>query len=182
MYEFSVCVHCVAGMPHEPTDLCNKTVDDTKPMLSVSEAEELVRSVGRPPKDASDMQDAKSSGRKRAAEIAPIEPGSICEWSHLGKAGGGIEPIVGCLGNAAQHRHHGPDKNTLNNELVVNLHRICTYCHNRWHGKNDRYYNGERPKDDTPWLPDPSHGVCQPHDPDTKLSRKEILIQEIARS
>jgi len=36
-------------------------------------------------------------------------------------------------------RHHGPDKNTLNNEKG-NVHRICHSCHNRWHTLNDEDY------------------------------------------
>lgn len=175
-YQPDNCVFCIAQFPHEPTDLCQS---EPAPMLSVADAQELVRSVGRPPKEASEMEDALSSGRKRAAEIAVINVGDKCEWALLAKAGGGIAPIVGCTGNPAEHRHHGPDKNTLNNELGVNLHRICTYCHNRWHGKNDKYYSGDRPKDDTPWLPD---GDWAPHDPTNKLSRKEVLIAELGRS
>mgnify|MGYP000925812803 CR=1 FL=1 len=148
------CVYCIAQFPHEPTDLCKDFKDESLTVMSNEEAEELVRSVGRPQKDASDMVDARSSGRKRAAEIAIINPGDKCEWALLKEAGGGIDPIIGCAGNAAQHRHHGPDK----------------------------YYSGERPKDDTPWLPDTVHGISKPHNPNDKLSRKEALIQEIARS
>lgn len=176
------CVYCIAQFPHEPTDLCKDFKDESLTIMSNEETEELIRSVGRPQKDASEMTDARSSGRKRAAEIAIINPGDKCEWALLKEAGGGIAPIIGCTGNPAQHRHHGPDKNTLNNTLGSNLHRICTYCHNRWHAENDKYYSGERPKDDTPWLPDPIHGVSNPHNPNDKLSRKEVLIQEIARS
>lgn len=147
--------------------------------MSLDDANELVRSVGRPPKDASEMVDALSSGRKRAAEIAPIKVGDKCEWAYLAEAGGGISPIVGCTGNPATDRHHGPDKNTLNNELGINLHRICSTCHNRWHGANDKYYPGERPKDDTPWIPD---GEYSEHNPEKKLSRKEVLINELTRT
>lgn len=53
--------------------------------------------------------------------------------------GGGQKPIVGCLNGKQQARHHGPDKNTLNNE-VGNVHRICHTCHNRWHTLNDDDY------------------------------------------
>lgn len=54
-------------------------------------------------------------------------------------AGGGKIPIVGCLDGMQQARHHGPDKNTLNNERG-NVHRICHTCHNRWHTLNDPDY------------------------------------------
>jgi len=168
-------------MPHEPTDLCNNpSAVEHKEVLALTE--DIARSVGRPQKDASEMADARSSGRKRAAEIAVINPGDICEWALLKEAGGGIAPIMGCAGYPAQHRHHGPDKNTLNNELAINLHRICTYCHNRWHAANDPYYSGERPKDDTPWLPDPAHGECKSHNPLDKVSRQEALINEVAKA
>lgn len=53
--------------------------------------------------------------------------------------GGGTMPIVGCLDGKQQARHHGPDKNTLNNERG-NVHRICHTCHNRWHTLNDPDY------------------------------------------
>lgn len=53
--------------------------------------------------------------------------------------GGGQFPIVGCLNGIQQARHHGPDKNTLNNERG-NVHRICHTCHNRWHTLNDENY------------------------------------------
>jgi len=57
-----------------------------------------------------------------AAKAAPIKPGSVCEWAWLLQAGGGVVPIMGCPGRPASDRHHGPDKNTLNN----NVGRTCT--------------------------------------------------------
>ena len=78
-----------------------------------------------------DMADVLSTGRKRAAIAAPIEVGSKCEWAGLKFAGGGVHPIIGCVGNTATDRHHGPDKSVLNNEVGINLHRICSKCHNR---------------------------------------------------
>jgi hypothetical protein len=47
---------------------------------------------------------------------------------------------MGCISGLQRARHHGPDKSTLNNE-VGNVHRICDYCHNRWHTLNDEGYD-----------------------------------------
>lgn len=46
---------------------------------------------------------------------------------------------VGC-DNLQQCRHHGPDKNTLNND-PGNVHRICHWHHNNWHALNDPDYD-----------------------------------------
>lgn len=45
-----------------------------------------------------------------------------------------------CDDNRQKARHHGPDKNTLNNEQG-NVHRICHFCHNTWHAVNDEDYD-----------------------------------------
>ena len=82
--------------------------------------------------------DSKSTGRKRAAKIYPLEPKDPCEWRGLRYAGGGRFPIYGCTEGLQQHRHHGPDLSTLNNQ-EGNVHRICTDCHNIWHTNNDAY-------------------------------------------
>lgn len=131
-------------------------------------------------KENSAVGDVLSTGRKRAAALYPITDGMTCEWSGLRYAGGGVHPIIGCHGTkiiaakghgaATGHIHHGPDKNTLNNERE-NIHRICTTCHNRWHTLNDPYY-GERPEGGVPFLP---VGVeVKAHDPVTKA---EIMQQ-----
>jgi hypothetical protein len=134
--------------------------------------------VGRPLAAPEDITDPKSTGRKRAAMIAPIFPGMLCEWAGLLNAGGGIHPIVGCRGNTieetkvgehAGHRHHGPDKNTLDNG-PGNLHRICTTCHNRWHAVNNPSYPQPRPPADQPWYPE---GEWAPHDPVTKATEED---------
>jgi len=83
-----------------------------------------------------------SAGRKEAAELYPINDGDICEWARLANCGGGLNPIMGCLGNLAEHRHHGPDKLTTNN-TPGNVHRICTPCHNLWHARNNSVYDRE---------------------------------------
>lgn len=110
------------------------------------------------------LRDVLSTGRHRAAVAIPdtyfaTEP--ECAWARLAKAGGGPRPIIGCPGNIATDRHHGPDKSVLNNELGINLHAICSWCHNRWHSVNDKFYlppewkkgDDPRPPNGNPWLP-----------------------------
>lgn len=87
----------------------------------------------------SNLKDQQSTGRKRAAAMYPLDPEAPCEWQGLKNCGGSSFPIVGCSSGKQQARHHGPDKNTLNNE-EGNVHRICHRCHNRWHTKNDPGY------------------------------------------
>jgi hypothetical protein len=128
-------------------------------------------------KNISEYKDPISTGRKRAAEMYPIHTGMVCEWAHLKKAGGGVVPIVGCIGRAATDRHHGPDKNTMNN-AKGNVHRICSFCHNAWHGANDDYY-GERPSPDKPFIP--IKGEMQGHDSTTKATTDELLAAEKER-
>lgn len=112
-------------------------------------------------------KDEKSTGRKRAALLYPFicnnckhtkqqhstdnrctkdlcdcnefmwEP---CEWKGLKGAGGGRNPIIGCLDGVQFARHHGPIKDTMRNELG-NVHRVCATCHQHWHNINDSYYN-----------------------------------------
>ena len=117
-----------------------------------------VKERGGQIKDFANVRDLESTGRKRAAKLYPIpkegQPGypMVCEWRELNSAGGGVIPLVGCIGGFATAIHHGPDKNTLSN-FVGNVHRICATCHNRWHTLNDKYYSGERPPGDTPYVP-----------------------------
>jgi hypothetical protein len=110
--------------------------------------QEESRGVGRPRHEKLSVE----AGRRRAGLIAKIPKGYICEWARLEYAGGGIEPIIGCDGNTAEALHHGPDKSTINNEVGINLHRICHNCHNRWHELNDSAY-GERPVDNSTYEP-----------------------------
>lgn len=131
-------------------------------------------------KDIDQYKDPISTGRKRAAQMYPIEPGMVCEWANLKHAGGGVVPIVGCLGRPASDRHHGPDKNTMNN-APGNLHRICDYCHNTWHALNDPHY-GPRPEQTLPFLPKGEVGVdWLDHDSETKATHDEILAAERKR-
>lgn len=131
---------------------------------------------GRPQLDAAQMKDPLSTGRKRAAKEAPIEPGEICEWLGLRYAGGGVHPVIGCFGNDAASVHHGPDKNVINNEVGINIHRICHVCHNRWHTLNDEFY-GTRPPADEPFIPLGSN--CLPHDAETKASPELMTMHEV---
>ena len=128
-------------------------------------------------KDISEYKDPVSTGRKRAAQMYPITPGMTCEWAGLKYAGGGVFPIIGCIGRPASDRHHGPDKNTMNN-APGNLHRICDFCHNTWHAVNDPYY-GERPDHTKPFVP--IDGDFYAHDSKTKASHKELLEAEAER-
>ena len=129
-------------------------------------------------KDAADITDVQSTGRKRAAQMYPISEGMICEWSYLKFAGGGVLPISGCLDNKATNIHHGPDKNTLNN-TSVNVHRICSFCHNYWHGQNDKYY-GVRPAGTEPFIPIGDASWSLP-DAKTRSTMEEILTDQVKR-
>lgn len=141
-------------------------------------------------KHPSDYKDPLSTGRKMAAEAAPIAPGMICEWAWLAKAGGGVVPIVGCPGRPASDRHHGPDKNTLHNQVGVNLHRICDWCHNQWHAKNDPFYGPRPTREDgsidanQPFVPVDENGDPLPieqHDPITRAPDDEVYAEDAAR-
>lgn len=151
------------------------------PEAQVIEVEK--KSVGRPMSEPSDITDITSTGRKRAAMLYPIFENMKCEWAGLKFAGGGVEPIIGCAGNIIQpnkgpqkgDRHHGPDKNVINND-PRNVHRICSPCHNRWHAKNNRYY-GPRPAPDQPYVPLDEY-EWQPHDPATEATPEEIEENE----
>lgn len=123
--------------------------------------EEETRSIRGYKRDTT-LKDQQSTGRKRAAVLYPINknaPGP-CEWQGLRFAGGGQFSIIGCTNGLQEARHHGPDKNTLNNE-EGNVHRICHFCHNRWHTLNDAEY--------TPGDPGSTHN------PVDKASLEELL-------
>lgn len=141
------------------------------------------RGVGRPVSDPEDIKDIISTGRKRATMLYPIMDGMLCEWSRLRFAGGGISPIIGCDGNLIYDqrgkggRHHGPDKNVIVND-PGNVHRICMFCHNRWHALNNEWYETPRPPASESWLPDPRHGVVHKHDPNTLATDDDIEESE----
>lgn len=127
-------------------------------------------------KEASEITDVQSTGRKRAALAYPITEGMICEWSRLALAGGGVKPIVGCNRNKATDIHHGPDKNTLNN-TPENVHRICSHCHNRWHAANDEFY-GKRPSGTEPFIPLEGHNWTN-HNGESQATDEQIVANEI---
>jgi hypothetical protein len=131
-------------------------------------------------KNIDQYKDPLSTGRKRAAQMYPISPGQVCEWAGLKRAGGGVIPIIGCIGRPASDRHHGPDKNTMNN-APGNVHRICDHCHNTWHGLNDPHY-GDRPDHTLPFIPKGEMGVDWfDHDTGSKATQQEILASETKR-
>ena len=189
-----VCWPCVCGLHEECfcPDLAPEDNEDGtwvvcccygKPIESEEGA--FVRGVGRPLKDPSEITDITSTGRKRAAMLYPIMEGMLCEWAGLKFAGGGVEPIIGCPGNTLSaskgagrgDRHHGPDKNVINNS-PDNVHRICSDCHNRWHALNNKYY-GDRPAADMPYLPVAPEGLTvQRHDRETRATEEEIMANE----
>lgn len=86
------------------------------------------------------LKDQQSTGRKRAARMYPLNSTGPCEWQGYSNCGGGPHPILGCISGLQQARHHGPDKSVSNNE-PGNVHRICHYCHNRWHAANNMDYD-----------------------------------------
>lgn len=147
--------------------------------------------IGRPLSDPSEITDIKSTGRKRAAIALPIFTGMVCQWAGLKWAGGGAFPIVGCRGNTLAEikkhddlpegidsrgeRHHGPNKNVLDNSVGVNLHGICSSCHHRWHELNDPTYGSDRPTAELEWYPADPYWM---HDPYTKASEEDIVASE----
>ena len=135
-------------------------------------------------RDIGTLKEASSTGRKRVAAMYPIPKGKICEWAGLAAAGGGLHPIVGCIGYPATDLHPGPEKNTLNNMRsseqleydAQNVHQICSFCHNAWHAANDPDYpeydrNAEQA---SPWLP--VGGEIWDHDPDERAD-EDVLYE-----
>jgi hypothetical protein len=182
--EFEACLPCSVGLFQEclnPQPIgetgnyrpCGVLPDFTK--------EPQVKGlVGRPLSEPADMADVLTTGRKRAAMMYPIYDGMVCEWAGLKFAGGGIKPIIGCPGNllyaerGKYARHHGPDKNVLENG-PGNVHRICPFCHNRWHAENNEFY-GIRPAEGQPFLP--ITGTLLKHNSETMATEEEIEENE----
>jgi len=156
------CLYCLVGFHYE-CSLLEEHICCCDVLQNMASQQKR----GGPVKADEDITDPHSTGRKRAAVLYPIEDGMICEWAKLKFACGGKFPIVGCIGNPATHRHHGPDKNTLNNE-VGNVHRICVHCHNRWHTRNDPVYETLFNTDE--WLS---------HDAETIATDEEIFLNEV---
>ena len=158
------CSNCNDGLHWECSKIsdgaccCNST---SAPVAEEEVAEEDDRRHSyRTYKRDSTLKDQQSTGRKRAAKLYPLNPGLPCEWQGLRFAGGGDTPIVGCTNGTQQARHHGPDKNTLNNDKG-NVHRICHLCHNRWHTENDDGYTPDK--------------ALLKHDPETKATPEDIV-------
>lgn len=189
------CWSCAVSLHEECFDMTEIEEGYKCCCTNAPKQDEETRSVGRPISSPEDITDVLSAGRKRAAMLYPIYEGMTCEWAGLKNAGGGVEPIIGCAGNKLSPKkggdgdlvqgdvHHGPDKNTLENS-PGNAHRICAFCHHRWHAANDKYY-GKRPTredgkiDGTkPFLPLDEYELLQ-HDPDTRATDEEIKENEI---
>jgi len=139
-------------------------------------SETVDRLNGKPEESDPDrMLNPVAVGRERALAVAPIPEGYECEWTLLEFAGGGIVPIIGCSGNMASDRHHGPDKSTLNNGVSVNLHRICSLCHSHWHALNDQYYATRPANNAVGYLPLSEYGECKEHDPYTRADPRTLI-------
>jgi hypothetical protein len=166
------------------SDIVSDIVSD-KPVLDKPVPQDTYdadrRSPGRP-KKTEGFADQLSTGRRRAGREIAILPGTICEWAWKSNVGGGVDPLeYGCTGREAENIHHGPDKSTLNNDLS-NVSRVCSHCHNRWHGRNNKYYHKPRPADGLPWLPEPPPGkVVHAMTEAVEVDRSIIVIDEIRR-
>lgn len=162
----TACYSCAQGLTSECYDPQELPDGNIIPCIQRFKPVESIGERGGGALEPSQITDAKSTGRKRAALLAPIMSGMLCEWAGLRQAGGGAIPIVGCAGNQLSsqkqgdpdkgwlpgHRHHGPDKAVINNAMGTNLHRVCAVCHNRWHAANDEHY-GERGEAHEQFLP-----------------------------
>lgn len=185
--EASTCWYCIIALHDE----CIAPVEDDNGVLQCCCPPELGQAakpsrekpIGRPLSNPEDMKDVLSTGRKRAAMLYPITEGMTCEWAGLKFAGGGVEPIIGCPGNklSANTRasnggdvHHGPNKSVLENH-AGNVHRICKFCHHRWHASNDQYYTEPRPEGGKPWFPE---AEWLEHDSITRATVEEIEENE----
>lgn len=149
-----ICMYCVQDMHF----LCGPDCKcDEAPVEEVSADDEDTEIFGVPKSrgakiKVSEFKDQLSTGRKRAAMLYPLIDGMICEWAWQKNCGGGIYPILGCTGRPAKHIHHGPDKSVINNS-PDNVSRVCHFCHNLWHAKNDPYFDQPRPENGKVWLP-----------------------------
>lgn len=191
------CPACTVGLHEEcenPTDLGDGWI---KPcyLLFVGGPETLAVKVSRDSgiKDPTEVGDILSTGRKRAAMLLPVLEGQVCDWAGLKWAGGGAHPIVGCTGTKLSpvkknddlpsqdgswsrvDRHHGPDKNVLNNAVGRNLHAICTVCHRRWHELNDPTFGEGRPDAHVQWVPAEPYYA---HDPVTRATPEDVEASE----
>lgn len=177
-YTGVVCLSCAGGFhsacvwPEQGTCCCGGEADEDHAPVRAARGGRTAA--------PSDVTDPTSTGRKRATLVAPVFDGMVCEWAGLLHAGGGAVPIVGCKWNVLREStkdgdggdlHHGPDKNTLNNAVGVNLHRICKSCHHTWHKLNDPFYSKKRPEAAEQWLPTVAWA---PHDAFTEATDEQL--------
>lgn len=140
------CISCAISLHEEcENDPCcctqNTATGESKiSLLTEDPTRDAVVIRERRGKNTKDIVDPKSTGRKRAAVLFPLDRTQPCEWRMQKNCGGGDKPIVGCLKGFQTNRHHGPNKDTLIN-IEGNVHRICADCHNRWHYLNDGNYS-----------------------------------------
>lgn len=164
------CINCSDGLHWECIKMSNEACccNNSETLAPVAEEDVIdddeIRDKFRTYKREGTLKDQQSTGRKRAAKLYPLNPDAPCEWRGCKFAGGGPLPIVGCNSGTQQARHHGPDKNTLNND-EGNVHRICHRCHNRWHTKNDPVY-----------VPGEAYPA---HDSVTQATIQEIMESEV---
>jgi hypothetical protein len=178
-----VCAYCAIG---HPPSFClleidggclSKTTDEK--VDSLESILYMASEVGEELSTERVYKDAVSTGRKRAADLYPISVGQVCAWAWSKKCGGGVEPITGCTGRPATNIHHGPDKSTFSNE-ASNISVICTFCHNRYHIANDKYYTEPRPENGASWLPNiPEGKELIPLSAMIRASKQEILMAEM---
>ena len=136
------CPPCGRGFHEECIIWCEACHGNVK---KVAKTLTTIGGRGAPVKDAENLGDPLSTGRKRAAIAFPLRRDQPCEWRGKKNVGGGT-PITGCLKGLQQARHHGPIKSPLENS-PGNVHRICHHCHNRWHAVNDPLYDELKYKD-----------------------------------
>jgi hypothetical protein len=179
--EITPCLACANGYYTE----CLHPLDDDIPCglvlsveITLKENDTSAKLRGGQVKDAADITDVQSTGRKRAADMYPISEGMNCEWQGLAFAGGGVVTSIGCINNLATAIHHGPDKNTLNNN-PENVHRICAKCHNWWHAQNDEFY-GSRPSGTEPFIPLDTH-KWSAHNPTEKTDLETLVKEQLRR-
>jgi hypothetical protein len=158
-----ICTACGRGFHKECSNKkgCKKChPKDVEKLVITGKTGENYKKRG---KTAKDLKDALSTGRKRAAELYPLNKDQPCEWRGLKNCGGGKRPVMGCVDGKQVARHHGPVKDTTRNH-EGNVHRICTGCHNHWHELNDLIYDQQ------------AFGLL-PHDPDTATVEELVQYQ-----
>lgn len=145
MNDTPVCIDCAQGFHFD----CYRVVEENEERCCCGGEDNTSRSESDQSKSGirdgllwaksdADIRDRKSTGRKRAAKLYPINSTDACEWRGLLFAGGGLYPIIGCVDGNMTHRHHGPIFATTAN-VEGNVHRICDPCHRVFHVCNDAF-------------------------------------------